>query len=118
MKNDIKKLIQINDEIIRQIIYIIINKNCIITQKVINFSIIGNNKQQSDASESYPNNNEINNYEKNFCEANILCPEEFNKNKTVTESIPKSLINNRIKKINLKIFNYFFTTISIIIIVD
>jgi len=104
MKNFIKKLIRINDDIIKQIIYIIINKNYVI-QKVINFSIMGNKKQQSDASESYPINNEKINYEKNFSEANILYPGEIIKNKDITDNIEKSLNDNRTKKIEKNIYD-------------
>ena len=104
MINNILKIIQINVDIIKQIIYILINKKCYAIQKVIGFSIIGNNKHQSYTSQSYPINNEINNCEKNFSEVNILYPGEISEIKTNTDNMPKSLINNRTKKINFKKF--------------
>ncbi len=103
MKYIIKQLIQINDDIIKKIIYLI-NKNSIVIQKVINFSIIGN-KQQSDDSKSYPINNEKINCEKNFCEAKILYPEDINKIKAITDNIEKGLNVNRTKKIKKYIYD-------------
>jgi len=110
MKNLLEKIIQINDDTIKQIFYLI-NTKFIVIQKVINFSIFGNNKQQSELktakniSQYYPINNEIINCEKNFSEASNSYQKESNKIKTITDNIEKSLINNRSIKIKKHIYD-------------
>jgi hypothetical protein len=69
-------------------------------QKVINFSIIGNNKQQNKlkniiiAPYSYPINKEIINLEKFIAEGYNSYQEKSKKNQTIEDEVKGSLINN------------------------
>ena len=69
-------------------------------QKVINFSIIGNNKQQNELKnimnipKSYPINKEIINLEKFNNEEYNVYPEKDQKIETISDEINKSFINN------------------------
>jgi len=69
-------------------------------QKVINFSIIGNNKQQNELKNimnvphPYPATKEIINLEKNNSEEYNLYPEKSQKIQAITNKIERSLINN------------------------
>ena len=89
----------------------------IVIQKVINFSIIGNNNQQSEiekimnAPQSYPVNKEINNLAKIIGESYNLYPEKREKIQTIMDEIKR----NNCTKINHKIkFKYFCPTKNII----
>jgi hypothetical protein len=83
-------------------------------QKVINFSIIGNNKQQSElkniiiAPHSYPINKEIINLEKFIDEGYNSYQEKSEKNQTITNEIKGSLNNNISQNKNIIYNNIIF----------
>ena len=89
-------------------IYIFKKEVYITIQKVINFSIIENNKKQSElekaknAPELYPINNGIFNCEKFFGEACNSYPEEINKIQNIINDNQRSSINNSPSKNNYK----------------
>ena len=94
----------------------------IVIQKVINFSIIENNKKQSELEnvknfpESYPTKNKIFNFEKFFGEACNSFPEESNKIQKIIDDMQRSLIKNNPTKNNNKFkFKYWGTKKDIII---
>ena len=118
-----QKLIEINNEVIKQRV-IFINQNisfynnslslamkkkakeffsqreiCVAIQKAVNFSIIGNNKHQSEIENarnipnSYPIKNGIN-FEKFYGETYNSYLQKSNKILTVADDIQRSLINN------------------------
>jgi hypothetical protein len=78
-------------------------------QKAINFSIIGNNKQQNELKNiiitphSYPINKEIINLEKFIAEGYNSYQEKSKKNQTIEDEVKGSLINNSSSKNNLNI---------------
>jgi hypothetical protein len=143
INNDLQKIIELNDYIIKQTIGLInrnylINNNplslaiekkakelyisqrniYIVIQKVINFSIIGNKKQQSEiksfinAPKSYPIKNEKINFEKfsggAYNTNQNTYPQESKKFQTVKYNIQKSLINNNSANNKHKIKKHIF----------
>ena len=93
----------------------------IVIQKVINFSIIENNKPQSElknaknAQESYPTNNGIFNFEKFLGEACNSYPEKNNKIQKIIDDMQRSSISNNPSKNNYNLkFKYFGTKKNLI----
>ena len=84
-------------------------------QKVINFSLIGNNKQQSklknfmNVPQTYPANKEIINLEKLNSEEHNLHIEKSKKIQNITDEIQNSLINNNSIENNHKIKSKYFS---------
>ena len=131
-------IIEINNDIIQQAIGIIIQNNFlynalslviekkvmelnmfqrkinIVIQKVINFSIIGNKKQESEIKnfinvpKLYPIKNEIINLESIVGEEYIKYPQESNKIQNVTNDTQKSYINNILTNNNHMINKHIF----------
>ena len=83
----------------------------IVIQKVINFSIIGNNKQKSELGniintpQSYPINKAIINFRKFVGETYNSYSEESKKIQTITDDIKARSINNSSKKDKHNIFD-------------
>ena len=130
INKDLQKIIQINNDILAQTInlinqnfsfynnnrlsicngekekelYIFKKEAYIVIQKVINFSIIENNKTQSElgnvknSSESYPSSNGIFNFKKFFGETCNSYPKESNKIQKIIDDMQRSSINNIIEK--------------------
>ena len=146
VNNDLQKIIKINNDLIKQTfnlihqnfffsnnslssfierrikeLYIFQREINIVIQKVINFSIIGNNKQQSELKnfmnvpQSYPINKAKINLEKFNGEVYNSSPEKSEKIQIITDEIKRSLINNNATENNRMIkFKYFCTTKNII----
>ena len=85
-----------------------------VIQKAINFSLIGNNKQQNELKnimnipKIYPSNKEIINLEKFNSEEHNLHPEKSKKIQTITNETKKRLINNNSTENSHKIKSKYF----------
>jgi hypothetical protein len=85
-----------------------ISKREVYIQKVFNFSIIGNNKQETELEnirsipQSYPINNEIINCDKFYGEICNSYPEEINKIENIKDNMQRSSINNSFEKNNYR----------------
>ena len=85
-------------------------------QKVINFSIVGNNKQQNELKnimkdpQPYPVNREINNLEQFNNEEHNLHSEKSKKIQIIFDEAKESFINNNFKEKNHKIKSKYFCT--------